>query len=100
MFWMRPVNPPQGVKRNCLTPRREAAQNAAHGANNGSAATPPNQPSRDESTGPVRNQTDQLPRSANFLLHKSPLICYKQFTESSSVASRSYCLQLSGSSGI
>ena len=33
---------------------------------------------------------------ANFLLHKSPWICYKQFTESSSVASRSYCLHLSG----
>lgn len=36
----------------------------------------------------------------NFRLHSSPFICYKQFTESSGVASRSYCLQLSGSSGI
>src|SRR5271169_7016242 len=33
---------------------------------------------------------------ANSLLHSRPHICYKQFTESSSVASRSYCLQLSG----
>jgi len=36
----------------------------------------------------------------NFLLHSRPFICYKQFTESRCVASRSYLLQLSGSSGI
>jgi len=39
-------------------------------------------------------------RAENSPLHSSPFICYKQFTESSSVASRSYCLQLSGLSGI
>jgi len=45
---------------------------------------------------PHREPSRSTSACANFLLHKSPLICYKQFTESSSVASRSYCLHLSG----
>jgi hypothetical protein len=38
----------------------------------------------------------KLATSRNFRLHSSSHFCYKQFTESSGVASRSYCLQLSG----
>ena len=47
-----------------------------------------------------RTQLGKRSRFRNSLLHSRPFICYKQFTESSSVASRSYCLQLSGWSGI
>jgi len=36
----------------------------------------------------------------NCYLRFLTFICYKQFTESSGVASRSYCLHLSGLSGI
>jgi hypothetical protein len=42
------------------------------------------------------NQLGQLPHPLNFRLHSRPHFCYKQSTESSGVASRSYCLQLSG----
>jgi hypothetical protein len=46
------------------------------------------------------HQIDKHRATQNTLLHFRPYFCYKQFTESGSVASRSYCLQLSGSSGI
>jgi hypothetical protein len=42
------------------------------------------------------NQNGKCFGSSNSPLRSSPSICYKQFTESSGVASRSYCLQLSG----
>jgi quercetin dioxygenase-like cupin family protein len=52
------------------------------------------------STALSRTQLGKRSRFRNSLLHSRPSICYKQSTESSSVASRSYCLQLSGWSGI
>lgn len=46
------------------------------------------------------NHTGKPGLRANFLLHKTLFLWYKQFTESIRVASRAYCLQLSCASGI